>query len=342
MPLPIADQHDAWSAPISEIAQLQPRRSANASLSVGKLVRALRRQWLFFLAVGITAFSAGAAYAYATQSTEALWVWAAFGICVGFAASLSRELSRDTIGAVSSVRRLSGFDIVGATPELTRHELRALAPDLRTPRGAAIYFPASPYAASIRDLSAGIGGAQVVAFCGAIPNQGATSIALCFALAAAQEGRSVVVLDCDVRRRSLTRELMPEEPAVGMMEVSAKPDILPGVVEHESETGLPFIPATPLRNHWRTMMNQDGLKAALAQLRAQYDLIVLDCPPSLTNADSGLIARHADKRIVVAAWDETPVGALRATVRAFRYQPPIPTVICLNRVPRNYRLPRAD
>lgn len=340
MPTPFADQHDAWSAPLSDITQLKPRGRASASLSVDKFLRGLGRQWLFFMAVGITAFSAGAAYAYATQSTEALWVWGAFGVGVGFAAALSRELSRDTIGAVSSLRRLSGFDIIGATPELARHELRALSPDLRGPRGATIYFPASPYAASIRDLTAGIGGAQIVAFCGAIPNQGATSTALCFALAAAQEGRKVVILDCDVRRRSLTRELMPEEPAVGMMEVSAKPDILPGVVEFESETGLPFIPATQLRNHWRTMLNQDGLRTALSHLRTQYDLIVLDCPPSLTSADSGLIARHADKRIVVAAWDETPVGALRATVRAFRHQPPIPTAICLNRVPRNYRLER--
>lgn len=339
---PFADNNNAWSAPLSDVSQLRkPRRAGRGSLSIDKLVRALRRQWPLFLVVALCAFGIGAAYAYFAQAgDEAMLVWGAFGVGVGLAAAISREVSRDTVGGPTSVKRTSGYAILGATPELTRNELRALPPDLRTPSGCVTYYPASNFAASFRDLEASITDAQIIAFLGSIPNEGATTSALAFALSAAQQGRRVIILDCDVRRRSLTRQLMPVEPEVGMWEVAAKPDIWQGVVEHESETGLHFIPVAPLRNPWRHAFSQQGLKAALAQLRQHYDLIVLDCPPALSNSDSPYIARNADKRVIVARWDETPLGALRATMRVFRLQAPVSTGVLMNRVPAHYRFDR--
>ena len=82
------------------------------------------------------------------------------------------------------------------------------------------------------------------------------------------------------------------------------------------------------------------LDAKLQELQAKYDLVILDCPPALSNADGAMVARVADKTVVVAAWDETPLAAVRNTMRALRRRSNDATALYVNRVPAGYRFGR--
>src|SRR5262249_2977473 len=52
----------------------------------------------------------------------------------------------------------------------------------------------------------------------------------------------------------------------------------------------------------------------MEELRAHFDLIVLDCAPVLAIAETRAIARHADVSIVIARWAKTPIKAVCAAV----------------------------
>ncbi|HVY84700.1 MAG TPA: CpsD/CapB family tyrosine-protein kinase [Caulobacterales bacterium] len=307
------------------------------TLRWGQLKRAARRQAGVFLAIALAGVLLGQAYAYfyGADATASL-VWAAFGLICAYSVAVTRELSRNAIGLLSSVKRGSGYSVLGAAPELTKQNLRDLPPDRRNPLGSVLYQPASTFAAAFRDLQSIVAQRQLVAFIGSVPNEGATTAALCSAVTAVQQGKRVLIVDCDLRRRSLTR-MLECEVEQGVFEAAQQPDAWRSLVQQEEESGLYFLPAAKLRNPWRNLFSQPSLPALFAKLREHYDLIILDCPPALTITDGAMIARGADSCIIVAAWDETPVAALRATMRALRSRTPIPTGVCVNRVPPHYR-----
>jgi Mrp family chromosome partitioning ATPase len=200
-------------------------------------------------------------------------------------------------------------------------------------------MPASAFATAFRDLQGVLAHERAVSFVGAAPGEGATTAALCAAVSATQQGRSVIIVDCDLRRRSLTRGF-GIEPEVGVLEACEQPDYWREYVEQENETGLHFMPAARPPSVWRTLIETPGFPVLLKRLREEYDLVVLDCPPILATAEGALTARMSAKIVLVAVWDQTPLGAVRRAMRNLRTRARAATNIYVNRVPPGYRFGR--
>lgn len=322
-------------------ATLRARRPPSKSLALGRVRRGARRQWLLFALITVFVVVAGVAYDLSggVNPLSALTFWGPVGIAVGFAAALVRELARNTVTSLSSFGKNRGYAILGAAPELTDRALRQLPPDKRTPLGCLAFQPASPFATAFRDLQNAISKDGVVAFAGALADEGATTAALCTAIAASQQGRSVVVIDCDLRRRSLTRSL-GFDPDEGLIDACEEPNQWQNFVGEEDETGLHFIPASRARSPWRNVASAPGFKELIMRLRQHYDLIVLDCPPVLVGPDGAMTASMADKSILVTAWDRTPIPAVRRAMAALQRRPRAQTAVYVNRVPPEYRFGR--
>lgn len=318
--------------------ELNPAQSR--ALALGRLSRALGRQALLaalvalvITAVGMTAeIIGGASWRFAAL------FWAPVGIVAGLVIGAVREISRNTVTTLSSFGKQRGFAILGAAPELTPGVLRQLPPDKRSPIGCLAFWPASGFATAFRDLQGSLPDRGVIAFIGSLPGEGATTTALCAATSAAQQGKSVIVIDCDLRFRKLT-QAFGAEPAMGTLEACETPESWDKFIGEEPETGLHFLPAARPQNPWRTM--GPTLRPVLERLRRHYELIVLDCPPALESAEGALIGRMADRTVVVTAWDRTPLGAVRRTMRQLHTASrPATTAIYVNRVPAGFRFGR--
>lgn len=308
--------------------------------AIKRLARAVRRQAPVFLALTIAGLLWGAGYHLLAQVSPiaAYGSGLSFGIAAGALLGVGRELGRNAIG-LSSFGRKSRYPILGAAPELTPDLLRELSPDQRTPLGCLLHQPAATFATAFRDLDATLADKQLVAFIGGAPEEGATTTALAVAVSAAQHERRVIAVDCDMRRRSLTRAI-GADPVRGLLDAAEAPERWREFLIQEAESGLDVLPAARLRNPWRNLFDAAGLERLVDELREHYDLIVLDCPPALS-ADGSMIARMADQCVIVATWDETPVGSLNDTLRALGRAGPQTTAVFLNRVPSRYALTRS-
>lgn len=322
-------------------ATLRSRRPPSQSLALGRLRRGVRRQWPWFLFAALMVATAGAVYDLSggVPLSSTLLFWAPMGLAAGFALAFVRELGRNTVTSLSSFGKHRGYAILGAAPELTARTLRQLPPDQRTPLGCLAFQQASPFATAFRDLQSNISKDRVVAFAAALPGEGATTAALCTAISASQQGRNVLVIDCDVRRRALTH-VLGYDPDEGVLDACAEPDRWQEFVGEEEEIGLHFIPASRPRNAWRGLSGTPDLGDLLAQVREHYDLIILDCPPVLSSADAPAIANHAEKLVLVTAWDRTPLSAVRRAMQILQRGQRPTTGVYVNRVPPEYRFGR--
>lgn len=322
-------------------ATLRSRRAPSKSLALGRLRRGVRRQWPWFVIAALTISAAGVAYDLSggVPPSTAFAFWAPLGLVTGLAVAFVRELGRNTVTSLSSFGKHRGYAILGAAPVLTARTLRQLPPDQRTPLGCLAFQQASPFATAFRDLQSNISADTIVAFAAALPGEGATTAALCTAISASQQGRSVLVIDCDVRRRALTHAL-GYDPDEGVLDVCAEPDRWQDFVGEEEEIGLHFIPASRPRNAWRGLSGAPDLRDLLARVREHYDLIILDCPPALSSADAPAIASHAEKLVLVTAWDRTPLHAVRRAMQVLQRGQRPSTGVYVNRVPPEYRFGR--
>jgi succinoglycan biosynthesis transport protein ExoP len=316
------------------------RRAPSRSLAQSRLRRSLTRQWWIALLVAFAVVAAGVIYdalGGVRPLTSALF-WLPFGLIAGLTLALVREIGRNTITSVSSLGKHRNYAVLGAAPELTPKALRQLPPDRRTPIGCLAFQQASPFSTAFRDLQHALNDSAVVSFIAPLPGEGATTSAVCAAVSATQQGRKTIIVDCDTRPRTLSHYL-GNVAEVGTLEASQRPNGWQSFVHEEEETGLHYIPAARGPNPWRTLADTATFPDLIEQLRNAYDLVILDCPPALGSADGPVVAGMADQCVVVAAWDRTPVSALRNTMRVL-HRGGASTGVYVNRVPPEYRFGR--
>jgi capsular exopolysaccharide synthesis family protein len=140
--------------------------------------------------------------------------------------------------------------------------------------------------------------------------EGKTTCSIAFAQAAAADGRRVLLIDADVRRRSLTQNLHIHASA-GLMEVlrgtvESSAAILPGPSPRHPHV-LPLSETDP-GPHDR--FSGTALETLLKQLKKDFDVIVIDSAPVLAVAESLNIAMRADAVILVAKWYSSPTESV--------------------------------
>jgi len=307
------------------------RQRATAPLK--RIGRFWLRQAPLMMGLACLIWLVGVIYALLNGVTlELAAVWGVFGLVIGALVAVAHAVERGVISDIASAERASHRRVASAAPQISPRALRSLSPDMRTPLGCAIYLPASDYAASIRHILSTLGDAQVVAMLGAAPRDGATATASSVAALASLQGKNVLLVDCDLRQRGVTH-LLDAAPEAGVLEAVIDPKIWSSLIEQEPETGLHIMPAARLTNPWRRLFGEPGLTELIAQWRERYDLIVLDCPPALTNADGAMLTRLADLCVPVISWDNTPSADVRQMMRRLRQNATGPVHLHVNRAP---------
>lgn len=241
------------------------------------------------------------------------------GLLLSFAIIFVRHLADDKLHGASDAKRKVGRRAVVSIPNLRPNMMRSLAPAHRHPAGYLVSKPMSAYAETFRVLRKSVMPGEaarrniVVAVTSALPGEGKTTTAWSLARAAALSGQRVIIIDCDLRRRSLTAYLRPK-PEVGLSRVAADHGQLPEVIVLDTETSASVIPAVAEDMAALDILGSDSMIQLVERLRRSYDFVVLDCPPVLAVADAITAASLADSTIIVARAEKTPAKAVRSAI----------------------------
>jgi capsular exopolysaccharide synthesis family protein len=180
--------------------------------------------------------------------------------------------------------------------------------------------PLSAFAEAFRSLQAAIVYARLgepvkmIAVTSALPGEGKTTTAVCLARTIALQGRKVLIVDCDLRRRTVNR-LLQDEPTVGLLEVLNGEATLQQAVSVDAATGAHVLPLAASKFTPKDVFGTVAMDRLLAELRSRYDLVILDTAPVLPVADTRVLAQKADLLVFLARWRKTPQPAIEAAFR---------------------------
>ena len=161
----------------------------------------------------------------------------------------------------------------------------------------------------IANIGAAPGAVRSVAVCSAMPNEGKTTVSICLARMAARAGSSVVLVDCDGRRRELSR-LTATPAGGGLVQLMAGTVSLDAALVADRSSTAWIIPhSSDARVDPELFATSDAVEALLGELLGRFDLVVLDTAPLLALEETRLLARLADGVVLVARWRRTPAAA---------------------------------
>jgi succinoglycan biosynthesis transport protein ExoP len=150
---------------------------------------------------------------------------------------------------------------------------------------------------------------QVIAVTSPAAGEGKTltAINLAGALARGAEDARVLLIDADLRRPAVARQLAIDESAAGLTEVvENRETTLDTVTQKLKRFNLSIVTAGTRKGAVHQVLRSPRLDVVLAEARDRYDFVIVDTPPLLPVFDSALLANAVDGVLMVVAANQTP------------------------------------
>jgi polysaccharide biosynthesis transport protein len=162
------------------------------------------------------------------------------------------------------------------------------------------------------DLSSVVEANRVIGVTSSLPEEGKSTIAANFAAMIAHAGSRVILVDADLRKPSLSRNLSPGASA-GLVEVAAGRTALNDAIWTDPTNGLTFLPAGPESTkllHPNEILASVAIKSLFDKLRGAFDYVIVDFPPLVPVVDTRTTASFIDSYVYVVEWGRTKIDVV--------------------------------
>ena len=159
---------------------------------------------------------------------------------------------------------------------------------------------------------------QFLAFTSPGPGEGKSTIAVNVAVALAQStATKVLLVDGDLRRPTVHRAFqLIAEP--GLTDILVGKATVQETVRADVAPKLDVIPSGRRPPNPSELLGSNSMQQFIAEVRRDYDYIVVDTPPTLPVTDSTVIGATADAMILVVKSGETEEAAAQRAVAQLR------------------------
>ncbi len=260
--------------------------------------------------------------------------WSVGGVGLGLVLALGLYFLDNSIKTVNDVERQLQVPVLSAVTIRKTSAKKSSQPDLET-----VHSKNSPISESFRTLRSAlilIGNAderKIFLFASALPEEGKTFCASNFAVTLAHQGLSTVVIDCDLRKPSLTEIFGGSGNLPGVTDVLAGQKSINEVVQPTGIDNLDVIYGGSRSPNPSELLSGKTFPMMLADLTKTYDRVVIDTAPVLAVSDTLVITPHAQTVCMVIRAHKTSSNAAQRACEALKKSGKTPDGVVLNRLP---------
>jgi succinoglycan biosynthesis transport protein ExoP len=256
------------------------------------------------------------------------------GLLVGAAVAVALETLDNRVGGHVDIAQLTRAPVVGFIGEDTRVRERPLIllDDAFSARAEAF----RQLRTNVRFL--GIDSLlRTVVVTGSVEAEGKSLTAANLAIALAQAGERVTLVDADLRRPTVATTF-GLSAGVGLTSILVGTASCADALQlWREDLPLRVLTAGPIPPNPSELLGSQRLVQLIAELLTDCDMVIFDSPPLLPVTDAALLSRATDGALVVTRAKSTRAGQLAAAVAALRSADAHVLGIVVNRVPRKRR-----
>jgi capsular exopolysaccharide synthesis family protein len=219
---------------------------------------------------------------------------------------VANELRIDVLATIPNAKRLPQASSLEATLANNTNGSRRVA------EAAGRYVEAIRTLRTVVSLAAMDRPVRTVLITSANAGEGKSSTAAHLAIACAQVGKRVLLIDADLRRPTLHKQF-GVECLTGLSDVLTNDANIRDATVKVKETELYLMPAGPVSRRASDIISV-GFSDVLKKVSADFDLVIVDSPPMLGISDAQELAAMVDSVIVVTKAGVTSGRAVSDTL----------------------------
>ena len=226
------------------------------------------------------------------------------GGLLGVGLAFAREYTDQRLRSTDEIKMALGMPILGVVPHIQQ---------ARTPsqRGRQLLInPMSDVAEAYRTIRTAIyfgnphGVAKTLLITSPSPGDGKTTLASNLAIAMAQAGNRILLLDADFRK-PMQHRIFELEKKIGLSSVLAGEVTLEDAIQETAVPGLAVLPCGPIPANPSEILNSQSFADLLDELAARYDHVLLDSPPVMPVTDARILAAGCDATVLALCAEKT-------------------------------------
>ncbi len=161
-------------------------------------------------------------------------------------------------------------------------------------------------------------GKKILLVSSSVSEEGKSTVAINLALSLAEKNKKVILVDLDLRNPSVYKHLgLRFKKAFGMNIVLSEKRDWHSLVFHHKTWNMDILGGTSPCSNPIELLNTQSFSAMMAQLREEYDYVILDTPPAAMLSDAVNVAQHADAAIYVVKQDYARIERIAEGMDAF-------------------------
>ena len=158
---------------------------------------------------------------------------------------------------------------------------------------------------------------QVIVSSSSVPGEGKTTNSLALAMNLVGTGKSVLLIEGDIRRNTLGEYFPTDRGAKGLVSVLSGEAKLDDVLIRDEKLGLSVLPGERSAINAADLFMSDAWRSFIEQMRKRFDYIIIDTPPVLVVPDARIISQIADAVLFTVRWNETSRTQVQEALRMF-------------------------
>ena len=231
------------------------------------------------------------------------------GLVLAGTAVFIRENLDEGLRSPQQVSDLIGIPLLGTIPSSQKGEPLELIEDPKSILNEA-YMALHTNLGFVSDH----GFPRSMAFTSSVSSEGKSTSSYALARLLARAGKSVLLVDIDLRRPRLAK-LLNMEATKGMSNYLAGDDDWRSMIHATGVDRLSLLTAGPIPPSAPELLHGPRLGALMQELLQHFDHVILDSPPLLGLADAPLIASTVEGVVLVVEAQRVPIRAIRASVQ---------------------------
>lgn len=251
------------------------------------------------------------------------------GLALGIAASITRSLLDNRIRGEADLRHATDAPLLGGIS----FDPAATKQPLLTQTGSQ-----SPRAESFRQLRTNLqftnvtGNAKTVLVTSSLPGEGKSTTATNLAIAMAEAGQSVCLIDGDLRR-PMVNEYLGLDRSAGLTTALIGNADINDLLQPWGEDNLFVLTSGQIPPNPSELLGSTEMSNLLERLETVFDAVIIDAPPLLPVTDAAVLGRNVGGVVLVVSVQKTTQQEVQKSMAALSMVNANLLGIVLNRLP---------